>query len=65
MHMKPLILLILALMLSGCQPKYRYDCQNPNNFYKKECNDETCKVDGTCTENVLGKELENEIKKKS
>jgi hypothetical protein len=43
-------------LLSGCgfQGTYRYECQDPENWRNKECNPPICKVDGMCTETLLG-----------
>lgn len=55
--MKRLIgLALLSLALTGCgyDGHYRYPCQNPANFEKKECQPPLCKVTGTCTIDLLG-----------
>jgi hypothetical protein len=45
---------ILALASCGYDGKYRYECQDPANWGKTECNPPECKVDGACTETLLG-----------
>ena len=52
MGTKPLVLLLL--LLCGCEYTYRYPCQDPINWKKPECNNEICKAEGTCTDIVLG-----------
>lgn len=55
--MKRLVgLALLSLALTGCgyDGHYRYPCQNPDNFEKKECQPPLCKVTGTCTIDLLG-----------
>lgn len=47
-------LVAILLLLSGCTERYRYPCQNPNNWHKLECNNEVCKIEGTCTDILLG-----------
>jgi hypothetical protein len=42
-------------MLAGCEGHYRYPCQDPANWDKKECNNEICSAEGSCTDDVLGK----------
>lgn len=42
-------------MLAGCEGHYRYPCQDPANWDKKECNNEICNAEGSCTDDVLGK----------
>jgi hypothetical protein len=45
---------ILALASCGYDGKYRYACQDPENWGKTECEPPACKVDGACTETLLG-----------
>ena len=45
---------ILALASCGYDGKYRYACQDPANWGKTECEPPVCKVDGACTETLLG-----------
>ena len=45
---------ILALASCGYDGKYRYACQDPTNWGKTECEPPECKVDGACTETLLG-----------
>ena len=45
---------ILALASCGDNGKYRYECQDPANWGNTECNPPACKVDGACTETLLG-----------
>lgn len=55
--MKKLIVFTLAaLTLSACgyDGDYRYPCQDPENWENKECQPPICKVDGACTEDLLG-----------
>lgn len=56
------LLLITALILSGCayQGVYRYKCQDPENWEKQECNPPSCKVDGTCSKDLIGFDWEND-----
>ena len=54
--MKKLALIAGILLLSSCgyDGGYRYPCQDPANWGAEECNPPICKVDGTCTETLLG-----------
>lgn len=52
--MKKFLLALPILMLVGCEGHYRYPCQDPANWGKLECNNESCKAEGTCTSDVLG-----------
>ena len=45
---------LLALASCGYDGKYRYACQDPANWGKTECEPPACKVDGACTETLLG-----------
>jgi len=46
----------LALLLSSCgyDGHYRYECQDPMNWAKEECNPPACKVDGECSKDLIG-----------
>ena len=62
--MKKVLISITILVLSGCgyDGGYRYECQDPENWEKQECNPPLCLVDGMCTETLLGfdpKEITN------
>lgn len=54
--MKKLLLVFGIFILSSCgyDGSYRYSCQDPENWESKECNPPLCKVDGACTEALLG-----------
>jgi hypothetical protein len=51
--MKAILVLAVALLLAGCEDRYRYPCQNPANWGKAECNNEICKAEGECTSDLL------------
>ena len=44
----------LALASCGYDGKYRYPCQDPENWGTSECEPPECMVDGACTETLLG-----------
>ena len=48
--------LVIGFLLAGCgyDGSYRYSCQDPENWGKKECEPPVCLVDGNCTETLLG-----------
>jgi hypothetical protein len=46
--------LSLGLLSCGYDGGYRYPCQDPENWENEECNPPICKVDGACTEDLLG-----------
>jgi hypothetical protein len=53
---KLIVFTFAALAVSACgyDGGYRYPCQDPNNWESKECNPPICKVNGACTEDLLG-----------
>ncbi len=61
------ICLILALVwLSGCEDKFRYTCQNPNNWDTPECKKPYCEVSQTCPEHVFAdqRKIQEQLEKK-
>ena len=50
--MKTLIL-ISVLALFGCQDRYRYECQDPANHNKTQCQPPACEASGTCTKYLV------------
>lgn len=55
-------IICFSITLGGCEYRYRYPCQDPNNWNKLECNNEICEADGSCTKNTLGPNLNTNIK---
>jgi hypothetical protein len=58
--MKHLILLALALF-TGCQDRYRYYCQDPENFAREQCQKPKCQFTQTCPEYLVAPILEKHI----
>ena len=58
--MRPLILLF-ALLAAGCEDRYRYPCQNPDNFHKPECQKPKCLFTQQCPEYLVAPILEKQI----
>ena len=54
---------ILALLLVGCEEKYRYPCQDPQNWEKSDCQRPRCEVDGQCRDDLTGGVSEKIIEK--
>jgi hypothetical protein len=54
--MKKIVLVFGILLLSACgyDGGYRYSCQDPENWGTPECNPPICRVDGNCTDILLG-----------
>lgn len=51
-----LLIIIGVLALAGCESRYRYACQDPENFDTIHCKKD-CKGDGTCPADVYGDHL--------
>jgi len=41
---------LLALLLVGCEDRYRYHCQDPKNWSEDECKPPLCVATQTCPE---------------
>mgnify|MGYP000751064377 CR=1 FL=1 len=57
--MKYLILVASVLLLSACDDRFRYPCQDPDNWDKQECKKPWCSADGTCPEDLTHYEKKN------
>jgi len=55
--MKYVTLLLLPLLFA-CSENYRYPCQDPDNWDKKECKKPYCSANGTCPEDLTPYEKE-------
>ena len=60
LNMKWLICIFL-FVLASCDDRYRYVCQNPDNFYKAECQKPKCQFTQTCPEYLVAPILEKQI----
>ena len=58
-------IILLAVTLSGCNYDggYRYACQDPANWENEECNPPICEPSGTCSRDLVGKEVWDEYQK--
>lgn len=50
--MKTILTIIFAMMLVGCDERYRYPCQDPHNWEKEYCKKPFCSGNGTCPEDL-------------
>jgi hypothetical protein len=50
--------------LTGCGDTYRYPCQDPKNWGKPECEPPQCDASGTCTKDLITKEMYDNFKQK-
>jgi len=48
------IAFVLSFASCGYEGGYRYSCQDPDNWASEDCKLPRCKVDGNCTEYLLG-----------
>ena len=51
--MKHLVILSTLFLLAGCEQAYRYPCQNPDNWDKRECQKPICEVNRDCPEYIF------------
>ena len=51
-------LMPLILVLTGCGERYRYPCQDPENWNEKQCQKPYCSANGTCPEDLTHYEKE-------
>ena len=52
------LLSMFVVLLFGCQDRYRYPCQNPENWQNTECKPPICTASGTCPEQLVKPEGE-------
>jgi hypothetical protein len=57
--MKTIIAAMFLVLVASCEDRYRYECQNPVNHLKPDCNPPNCEADGTCTKYLLKETDEN------
>jgi len=55
--MKTVFLMALVLLM-GCQDRFRYPCQDPQNWQNAECKPPICTATGTCPEQLVTIEKE-------
>ena len=60
-----LIAIIFLVSLFACDDRMRYPCQSPENWGKPECEPPRCEATGTCTKDLIPKEMYEQFKKKS
>lgn len=59
--MKKLLLLSLLLVLTGCEDRYRYHCQDPKNWPEKRCQRPDCLFTQDCPDYLVAPVLEKQI----
>lgn len=58
------ISIAVVLLLSGCEDRYRYACQNPDNFNLAECQKPRCLFTQTCPEYLVAPVLTPKVEPK-
>jgi hypothetical protein len=61
--MKWFLLPLATLALMGCKDRFRYDCQDPDNWKVEECQKPKCVAMGYCTEWLVNTGEEDEAEK--
>jgi hypothetical protein len=51
--MKALALVAVAFIMVGCEGGYRYECQDPENWGKSECQRPECEAAGNLCSDIL------------
>lgn len=60
-----LLAIIAITCLSACEERYRYPCQNPDNFAKQECQKPKCQFTQMCPEYLVAPILEKQANAQS
>jgi hypothetical protein len=50
--MRLLVVCLALSVLAGCSDRFRYPCQNPENWETKECKPPICTATQTCPDDV-------------
>ena len=50
--MRKLYIFLALSLLVGCQERFRYPCQDPENWETKECKPPICTATQTCPQDV-------------
>lgn len=53
--------LLLLFLLTGCEDRYRYFCQNPDNFVAEQCQKPRCLFTQTCPEYLVAPILQKQV----
>jgi hypothetical protein len=47
------ILALPVIIVAGCEDRYRYDCQNPENWNTERCQKPKCEIHRDCPEYIF------------
>lgn len=61
--MKYFILPLAVFMLAACEPRYRYPCQNPDNWGTPDCQKPKCEIGKDCPEHIFKDDFEIDFNK--
>jgi hypothetical protein len=53
-----IVCLMALVLLSACEDRFRYPCQDPQNLQNTECKPPICTATGTCPEQLVKPEQE-------
>jgi hypothetical protein len=53
-----IVCLMALVLLSACEDRFRYSCQDPQNWENAECKPPICTATGTCPEMLITPEKE-------
>lgn len=59
--MKSLVLILSLMLISGCEDRYRYYCQDPKNWPQKRCQRPDCLFTQDCPDYLVAPVLEKQI----
>jgi hypothetical protein len=51
----------VVFLLYACEDRYRYSCQNPDNFQMTQCQKPRCMFTQTCPEYLVAPVLEKQV----
>lgn len=46
------VLIALCVLLTGCQERFRYPCQDPANWQEPACQRPGCAINGVCPDQL-------------
>jgi len=58
---KTVMVVGIIFLLTGCEDRYRYTCQNPDKFDLPECQKPRCLFTQTCPEYLVAPVLEKKV----
>lgn len=59
--MQKLVLILSLILVTGCEDRYRYFCQDPKNWNEKKCQRPECLFTQDCPDYLVAPVLEKQI----